>query len=303
MTAQVGCAPTWPIDGPPPQPRPFGILSVARVIDDLDEQGVERFANGVEVYPFPAGPANAWDANASGSLFVSKEAGDPVDLPVFGPLTVYLGETCSSVGIFGRGISNEEAQDRFVARAEAALAAVEGAAYEREFMDGAILGGNPHLADGNADVLTTGTTSPMNGLALLENAIGETGKAGVIHVSPGLVVSLSDRNLIRVVDRGGAGTPQLQTFNGTPIVAGAGYVGVSTPDGESAATGTVEYIYATGPIEIRRTPVIVLPSELSQALVRGTNLVEYVVERYAVVDWDVQLQAVAKVDRCQVACS
>jgi hypothetical protein len=299
---QIGCAPTWPIDGPVPQPRPFGIYSVARVIDDVDEGDVERWGNGVEVYPYPSGPAQVWEPFANGSDLVEKTIADGVDLPKFGVFNVILGERCNSAGIFGRDLSNEEAQDRFVARASAAIDAVEAAAIEKEFMGGDVLGSQPHLANGDADILTVSATNVVNGLGLLENAIGETGKAGVIHCSPALIIALTDRAFLRVVDRGTAGAPQLQTYNGTPVVAGAGYIGVSTPDGESAATGSQEWIYATGPIEVRRSRPIVLPGDLSEALIRGTNTVEYRVERYVVVDWDVELQATALVDRCQAAC-
>jgi hypothetical protein len=94
---------------------------------------------------------------------------------------VILGERCNSAGIFGRDLSNEEAQDRFVARASAAIDAVEAAAIEKEFMGGDVLGSQPHLANGDADILTVSATNVVNGLGLLENAIGETGKAGVIR--------------------------------------------------------------------------------------------------------------------------
>lgn len=301
---QVGCAPTWPINGPPPAPPWFTLLDAARVPDDLDAGGYERWQNGVTVYPFPPGPAEPWDANGTGSDFVTKNTGTGVELPDFGPLTVYLGEQCSTFGIWGGGLSEAQAQDRFVARATAALDAVESAGLEKELMGGGALGLNPHLADGNGDFLNgSAVTSLVNAIALLENAIAATGRAGWIHMSPGAALVASGRHILWRDDRGPGGQPVLRTVNGTIVIPGYGYVGESQPDGKAAPTGTQEWIYATGPVEVRRSELVLLPGTVAQALDRDTNTIVYRVERYYVLDWDVQLQAAVLADRCMTTCS
>lgn len=301
---QVGCAPTWPIDGPPPSPPWFTLLDAARVLEDVDAAQIERWQNGVKVYPFPPGPAAAWDANAVGSQMVAKGEGTPVELPDFSPLTVYLAESCSTGGIWGGGLSPEQAQDRFVSRATKALDAVESAALEAEFMGGDALGNNPHLGDGNGDFLNgSAVTSLVNAIALLENAIAATGKAGFIHLSPAAALTASGKHVLWRDDRGPGGAPVLRTVNGTVVIPGYGYVGQSKPDGKNAPTGTQEWIYATGPVEIRRSAPFVLPGTVGEALNRSINKIVYRVERYYVVDWDVQLQAAVLADRCMETCS
>ena len=54
---------------------------------------------------------------------------------------------------------------------------------------------------------------------------------------------------------------------------------------------------ATGPIDIRRGDVEVLPPVIRQTLDRRTNVITYRVERDYLVDWDTVLQAAVLVDR------
>lgn len=301
---QVGCAPTWPIDGPPPSPPWFTLLDAARVPDDLDAAQIERWQNGVSVYPYPPGPAVGWDANATGSNFVSKDEGAAIGLPDFGPLVVYLPETCTAAGIWKGGFSEEQAQDRFVARATAALDAVESAALEAELMGGGVLGNNPHLADGNGDYPNGNTvTSLVNAIAILENEIAATGRAGWLHMSPAAALTASGKHILWKDDRGPGGAPVLRTVNGTVVIPGYGYVGQSDPSGKPGATGTQEWIYATGPVEVRRSELILLPGTVREALDRSQNTITYRVERAYVVDWDVVLQAAVLSDRCMTTCS
>jgi hypothetical protein len=293
--------PLWAIDGPPPQPPARSLLTAARIVPDADAGGAERWGNGVEVYPYPPGPAGVHDACATGSDRV-KQDGGLIPLPQFGAMTVYLSETCSSLGIFGEGLSNAQAQDRFVARARTALAAVESQAVEREFFAGDVLGLNPFLADGNGTFPNANTaTNVTEAFALLEAEIASVGGSGMIHCSPRIITYASLAGLIIwPLNRG----TQLYTLNGTLVVPGQGYVDDSVnPAGHSGAGNGNEWIYATGLVDIRRSDYEVLPDSLFQALDRETNLLTYRVERTYLVDWDTVLQSAVLVDRSQCDCA
>lgn len=292
MSAEGIYGPLWSIDGPPPQPPAHTLISSSRVISDVDGEELERWQNGVAVFPFPPDVGNVWEACSTGTDREKVEGGT-IPLPEFGAMCVYLAETCSSEGIFGAGLSKDQAQARFVARAVATLAAVESAAIEAEFMDGAVLGSNPHLGDGEGTFPHANTAVKVaEGFASLEDEIAASARAGVIHISPGLAIFASSLNLLHE-DRAGI----LRTINGTVVVPGAGYVGVSTPDTHTPAGAGQEWAYATGPVEIRRSEVIQLPGSLAEALDRETNTVTYRVERYYAVTWDTVVQAAVRIDR------
>lgn len=301
---QVGCGPTWVIDGPPPRPREYTLLSASRVIDDVDDGTVERWLNGAKVYPYAPETPSAWDPTlGSGSTQGEKDEGGARALPQFGALVVYQPDSCTMAGIMGGGITPEEAQARFVDRAKLVLAATEAFAVEHEFMNGTLLGANPHLADGDATELNGGSaTSILNAFALLENAIGETGRDGVIHCTPAAALVASGKHVIWRDERGPGGMPVLRTINGTIVIPGAGYVGAQNPPHLPVAGGTKEWIYATGPIEIRRSAPFTNPENVSEALDREDNTIVYRVERYYLADWDVTLQAAVLADRCQTTC-
>lgn len=288
MTA-VGYGPLWRVDGPPPAPRLYTLLGAARIVPEAEE----RWGNGISVYPYPDELGAIHDACSSGT-YREKSTGGTVDSPSFGAYTVWVAETCSTLGIMGEGLSAQQAQDRFVARATSVFGAVESAAVEREFLAGDTLGTQPFLADGSGTFPAASTAQTVvEGFALLEAEIAGTGRAGMIHVSPAVALAASYRHIL-IEDRGG----KLRTINGTTVVPGAGYQDSTVhPAGKSAATGTQEWIYATGPVDVRRGETFIVPGELSQAIDREVNVVTYLVERAYVVDWDTVLQSAVKVDR------
>lgn len=299
MAVQVGCGPTWAIDGPPPSAPMHTLVGAARVIEDVSDDEVERWANGVKVYPYPSGAAATWDAQAGGSNVAEKSYGGGIGLPEFRAMVAYVGETCTAAGIWGGGLTQDESQSRFVARAMAVLTATESAAVEAEFMSGALLGGygQPYLADTNADLLASGAAvSVKEGFARLENAIAVTGKQGFIHCSPGAVLIAGGLGIVWRDDRGPAGAPVLRTVNGTVTIPGYGYVGNSKPANGSAPNDHEEWMYATGPVELRRSRSILLPDTVAEAFSRRDNSISYLVERYYVADWDTELQAAVLVD-------
>jgi hypothetical protein len=287
--AQVGYGPLYRVLGPPPE-RPFAtLLDAARVIDEVDE----HWLNGVKVYPFPPGPAKPHDPCSTGTLR-TKSSDGTVPLPEFGGFSVYLEEQCSSVGIVGPGLTPEQIQERFVGRATAAFAALEPFAVEKEFMSGGALGNNPHLADGNGTFPTGNTAqSVVEAFAILEDLIAATGRRGIIHCTPGILTKAGQQFLV-FDERSG----EVRTVNGTRVVPGYGYVGNTTPVGHSApASAKQSWIYATGPVDVRRGEVFVVPERIEAALDRAQNTITFLVERNYVVDWDTVLQAAVLADR------
>lgn len=310
MSAEVGFGPLARIDGPLPLPPVYGLLPAAeapaagvRIIPEVDGDGVPRWGNGAQVHDYPPGVGDVWDTCSTSTNQIEKLNDDPLKLPEFGAFYAYLTEICTTYQVWS--------QDEFVQRAQTAYAAVESSIVAREFMSGAGLPANPHLADGNGDFPNADVPiSVIQGLALLEQTIGLSGKLGLIHCSPSVATVMRDR--FAIDERGGV----LRTINGNVVIPDPGYSDPSlqTPTGHTPASGTQEWIYATGTIDIRRDPVgqpVVLPDNVQQAVERGNaggastgrpNSVAYRVERLYLVDWDTQVQAAVRVDRCFITC-
>ncbi len=261
--------------GPLPAPLPYGLFSAATLVEGADE----RWGNGANIRGYAEGPANAWDHCATGTFRVKDIPEQPAS-PFFSAFAVYLADQCS-----GRGVGSDSALE---GRARAAFASVEQAAVEREFATGSQIPSNPYLGDSNVTVLGGGAVGPEEGLALLEGAIGLTGRQGVIHAGRDTASVWSDYKY--------AGD-HLLTRLGTPVAAGGGYVGV-VPDGQAALSADQGWAFATGAVEVRRSAEIeIVPGSLAEALDRATNLVTYIAERNYLVVWDTQLQAAVLVDR------
>lgn len=296
------------IDGPPPIAPQYGLLQAAaapaagvRIVPDLDERGIDRWINGVSVYPFPPDQGDVYNPCADATEAEIKGFGGELDNPEFGAMTVYLPETCT--------VFKVPSQDEYKARAVAVLTAVESSIIAREFMSGAKFPNNPHLADGlgqfpNGDAVT----DFPNAVAYLEAAIAATGRAGLIHCSPEMLSSAAARygwnywhdikgDVIRMI-------------SGTVIIPDAGYSGASAIAGHADPDVGQEWMFATGPIDIRHSEIFTVPQRVEQAVDRGSggattgrpNSITYRAERYALVDWDTALQAAVLVDRCQVDC-
>lgn len=285
------------IDGPPPVRRPYGLLQAAetsgagvRLVTDADAQGLERWGNGVETWPYPLGPAYTFDQCAATAG--SKHAGQAIGtLPQFGSFAVYFPFTCSAMSV------GDHAD--FRTRITTAFSPVEDCAVERVLLNGddtMIL--NPRLADGTGTFpLGNGTTSPTNAIAMLEQEIARQGdgRLGVIHASPMFVAMASGLNLK------GEGAI-LRTINGTPVIPGAGYADGANPTGRPQAGTNQEWIYASGQIEVRRSPVFVVPDTPAEATDRSANTVTYRAERQYVISWDTSIHAAVLADRCKTTC-
>jgi hypothetical protein len=295
------------IDGPPPSAPLYGLLQAAeapaggvRVVPDTDASGIERWGNGVIVWPYPNETGEVTDACAPGSNVHEKSFGNSSQpTPSFNPMTLDISVTCTTYKVWDH--------NAWIARARAVFDAVQSAIMAREFLTGAKIPANPHLADGNGTFPNGDTvTSVKNGIAILEDAIAQTERQGLIHVPPSIIIALATNGF--VLDNT---TKVVRTLNGTVVIPDMGYaVAGSHPPAHATPTATQSWIYATGPADIRQSEVFVMPDQPSQAVDRGSggattgrpNSVTYRVERYAVVDWDTVLQAAVLVDRCKDTC-
>lgn len=273
MTTTLG--PPVLIDGPLPEAPPYGLVPTVPIIPTADD----HWMAGGSVYGYTADTPAPFDPCSQGSdrYKVIAEAGP---LPDFAGFALYLGIRCTAASIGSDAELHERVQRVF--------AAVESFGVEREFATGAALALNPHLNDGGADLLAAAAVTPFEALALLEDAIGRTGRRGVIHAPPSTISQWD----WRVFDVGG----KLRTRNGTLVVSGGGYTDV-IDDGAGALAADEQWAWATGPIEIRRSEIYQLPNTLAEALDRETNTVVVYAERNYLVDWDTALQASVLIDR------
>lgn len=171
------------------------------------------------------------------------------------------------------------------ANAENALAVVEQKAIEAEFWNGDIAklltspNDNRYLASAaTIDLTPTSGTAvkPRLGQAILEGAIGDspTGAEGVIHVT---------RDVASVLRLERDGGKSIRTNLGTQVVAGAGY-SRKGPSGAVAPNGT-RWMYATGPVTVRRGSLHIVPEKVNQSVDVRVNTIKYFVDRPVSVTW------------------
>jgi hypothetical protein len=269
-TTQVG--PITSVDGPLPVEPPFNLFTVAESIGG-------RWLAGAHVWPYPPDVASGHDPCADGT-YRDKHDGTGYDSPTFNSFTAYLPVSCSTIG---------NSLDEVEKRAEAVLNATDHVAAERQLVSGDFVAG-PYLAE-TTNILNGGTAVPaQSALALLEQEIGdETGRRGVIHADPATASVWSFDGGLRIVG------DQLQTFLGTPIVVGAGYINAH-PDSTGPAPSGQSYAWASGPILAEREGMN-LSDELSDYIDTLINLYIYRAERNIVVAWDDQFSAAVLVAR------
>ena len=91
---QVG--PLFYVDGPPPRAPRYTLVGAA----DINPETDEHWANGIQVHGYVPDVACRWSRECD---FDDRPAKNPQQnpnpLPEFGPLTIYLAETCSTKSI------------------------------------------------------------------------------------------------------------------------------------------------------------------------------------------------------------
>lgn len=294
------------VDAPLPRPPLFNLVDAAQAVTTTQD---EHYLMGLAVRSYPCTLPGLWDWRAETG---QKAYATTTPNPAFRGFEVVLAEQCNA-----RGLTPVEYANR-IARL---FPAVEAYGVEVAFYTGlTITGGsvvNPGLATeipvpGGTDetIFPEGDTAvgAIEGLANLEAAIASTGRQGFVHCSPALATWWSHHQLL---ERLSTTPPTLSTRNGTVVIPGYGYQGLSgpwngstpvTPAGRTAAAGTQEWAFATGPIEVRRTSDIeMIPDatddDVWMALDRTNNLLAYEAKRAYVYDWDACFKAAVKIDR------
>ena len=278
MATFEAVGPAFSLDGPPPVAPPNSLLMEEGVVVERD---ATRVLNGVNVWAYPTGCSSLWEPCLDGTYRVKDdESSQPTTR--FDSFVVYKTVVCSSIGM-------RDPHELFD-RAEAVLDATLSAAVERALADGVDSSTNPFFGDANVDDRTGGTAvSPGVALSMLEEAIGETCRQGMIHMTPATIAALQ---AFPVYDPSTA-MMDLETANGTSVVSGMGYQDVDTPYLASPGA-TEDWAFATGPVRVYLGPVKI--DKLVDVLEVSNNVLTYRAERYVLAIWDAVLQAAALVD-------
>lgn len=282
-------APTY-VRAPVVTPLPYGLLSVVQMpTDDVDKR---HWRNGIQFQGDPCDDAQSTlDPCPSPSAGFLKPA-TANGIPARGSqsFTVFASLPCSPVGGY-----YEEAEKRI----SALLTNGEARAVERVFwtggIDAPVTGVTyPHLAANAevfssgmspvklqtaASVVVTGVVDIVEGIGLLEAALGTCyGGVGVIHAPRATFTHMAANHIVST--RGGTA----YTPSDTPIAFGSGYPGTS-PAGATPATGNV-WLYATGPVMMRRDPGIKITARPSESRNRSVNTLDMIAERTYNLAWD-----------------
>lgn len=261
------------------EPSKYGLLNSKTLVGDTGERWVSGFDQASLACRANVDLVDTCNADATYDVVTRQGSGSIGD---YLPFTVRATVECTTIG----GLQTDWQNIALLALAEC-----EQKAIEKEFWEGRLAqaansdspGSNPnrYLADGSAtDVTPTpGTAIKVRyGLALLEQALAAAGCGGrgFIHVSRGI------GSLLPVHDRDDDGV--LETHLGNYVIAGDGYSGSST-DG-TPASGTTEWMYATGPVFVRLDDPFVVSPDMRQNINTSVNTIEVAAERTASVVWD-----------------
>lgn len=271
-------APPVSLDGPIPLAPPYGLLPTVDVIQDGDEHWI----NGAQIWGYPPAVPSTIAGCEEGTNRVKDDAVGPLN-PVFNAFTAYLPFTCTK-----RSFRN---YDEIKARLLRAFDARLSFAAEQEFANAWQLSDNPHLTDSDM-VAPNGATpvAPAEGLAILEDYIGESGAQGVIHATPGSLTALTNT----IVNPVGG---KLRTLVGNLFVSGGGYIGATPVAHPGALTDDQAWLFATGLVQARRTEPFIPQDLIEWALDREDNTVTLYAERYVLIDWDAEVHAGVLIDR------
>ncbi len=278
-----GCTPVGPrliLTAPVPVAPPHSLVNTPGVVvADSDP----HWMNGATIDVDPGTTPSLWTDQESGT-FRTKDDGGSLTFPDFNSFVVYLPVTCSA-------FTWQRTRDRSLE----VLEATYSHAVERVLMGGITPSGgvtqSPYFGNTSLTILPAApgvAQNPAQGLAYLENAIGATGRMGMIHTTPAVISALDQSDKLD-----GSNEGPLTTVNGTPVVSGTGYI-AGDPDSGTRANGHQDWMFATGPVQVRVSPPII--TDLRETLDRDDNSVTFRAERVVLATWDTALQAGVLVD-------
>lgn len=266
--SSTAVAPLTRIDGPLPVAPPHSLLKTPGVVV---ERGDGRWMSGANMWGYPTNEPETWDGCDAGTNRVKSEESE-MDITRFDAFAAYLPIACSTLVPVG-----------FEDRALRAFNAKKSMAVEQALASGVQFSNNPYLGDANLTDLTSGTAvSPGVALSYLEQAIGETGEAGIIHAPPAVVAALQAFPFGQ--DDGEEDSP-LVTVNGNRLVSGDGYIGVR-PVGKPGLGTTESWVFATLGVEVRESGAELLPGDIKEAIDPLDNFLVFRAEEFFLVTWD-----------------
>lgn len=265
------------------EPPKFGLLSV---VDPLIIRDDHWFSSGIEWEDDLCGPPATGFIDECPPASYEKPAQRDMVFCASDPFLAFGSFDCSPVG--------RPADEAFeIARRR--LLAWEGYQVENVFWTGQGANGqvNPSFAFGNPDcdilpedVAPTGAVDPVTAFSLLEERLGnQIPCGGFIHVPYSLVAYLVDHRLLT-----NDGTDEYFSPTGFRVVVGHGYPG--TGPGNIAAAPGEAWIYATGPLVMARSDVIMVPDSVPEGVNRLINNITVRAERFYSIGFSCALLAV-----------
>lgn len=287
MSTFTAVGPALDLDGPLPVAPEHSLLNTrlrnrqGNLESVVVERDATRVLNGVNVWGYPTGCSELWEPCSDGTFRVKSDESD-TPIPRFDSYVVYKPIQCSSIGLRNPEELNE--------RISVTLDAVLSSGVEEALLGGVAGSSNPFVGDSNVTDLTpTPGTAVSAGVALslLENAIGETCRQGMIGATPATVAALQAFPIGDLMDQ------RLQTANGTAVYSSDGLIGLTTADLAAPDPGE-DWMVAHGPVQVYMGPTVAF--NVRSSLDRSDNTLVFRAERYVLSVWDTALQAAVLVD-------
>jgi hypothetical protein len=255
---------TVTVTAPPAAAPPHSLLRAA--ITNRDDDAGGEWVRGLQYVSETCGGYRALSDCTAEELDQGAAAG-VADAVVYRPWDLQVQDPCPTT--FGY----QEAE--VTARLRRAADSIESYAIARELWTGelseqeaAAIGGgaepNLYLAK-DPTVLGSGPVSPRRGLGLLQKAAGDAfhGQQVFLHIARD-AITMFGPDLAKVGNL-------LYTNLDNVVVADAGYPG-TPPEGTSAAAN-VSWMYATGPVVVRRSPLVLDSANDAEVIDTRTNTI------------------------------
>lgn len=271
----MGVAPRTPVTAPQAAAPRVGLIATARVLqgDTVDAPG--RWPGGFAYLPEACAAGGTLDPCTPGTITV--DANDTPDNIEYDPVVLWAGDTCSAMDL----------PRDYQGRARRLLIACQSKHLAAELWKGTqakamVAAPNRWLASDEANTVTNGPESVVDGLACLEQALAvcSCGRA-MIHATPATMTHWKENGLIERVPATGGFV--YVTAMDTLVIGDAGYDG-SGPDDQPAVAGSV-WAYGTDLVDVRLGDIRTMPGDVREAVNRSTNVITYWAERYAAATW------------------
>ena len=269
------------IDGPPAEPPRYSLLTIAELATDNGSQpedaDVARWQGGLEWLPEMQNQGGTIGYGCLGNTAALTLDHTVPSVRSAEPFLVYAEDHCSTFGF--------EAHD-FGGRATRQLLATQSYQVAQEFEQGVLaqagLGGrtydNDYLTKNPTVVGSPSAQAPQAALGDVEMGLAALfgGARCMIHASPALLTALVVGNVLTL-----SGNKWLTPMQNI-VVSDAGYTG---DNGTSN-----QWLFGTGMVRYRISPVSLVPGNYDQAFAeatdRATNDVVIIAERAVLLQWD-----------------